>query len=110
MNIGAITCFIMAGFFLALTIVFSVLKEKGTILISGFNTLPKEQQERYDKVRMSRDFRKYLVYNLLVLIICGLLSLFISGYFVFAAFGAFSVLFFMNVHLDAKRAFDKYKL
>ena len=43
--------------FLLLAFVFTCLKEKAAMLISGFNTLPKEERKKYDTERMSRDQR-----------------------------------------------------
>ncbi len=40
MNIGTISCAIMTIIFGILAIVFALLKEKGTMLIRGFNTMP----------------------------------------------------------------------
>lgn len=40
-----------------LAIIFALLNEKGSMLISGFNTLSKEKREKYDKKKMSIDMR-----------------------------------------------------
>ena len=42
MNIGNITCIVMAVMFLIFSLIFGLLKEKGAILICGFNSLSKE--------------------------------------------------------------------
>lgn len=54
MNIGTITCLILAVFFGIISIIFALLKEKGALLISGFNTMPKEEREKYDQKKMSK--------------------------------------------------------
>jgi uncharacterized DUF497 family protein len=48
MNIGLIACRVMGGMFLIWAIVFTLLKEKGAVLISGFNSMSKQEQEKYD--------------------------------------------------------------
>ena len=44
MNIWGIICLILAVIFSILAAVFALLKEKGALLISGFNTLSKEER------------------------------------------------------------------
>lgn len=55
-----IICLIMAVPMIILAIIFAVLKEKGAMLISGFNTLPKAEREKHDKAKMSVDMRNSL--------------------------------------------------
>ena len=43
--------------FLLLTLIFTIFKEKSVMLISGFNTMPKEKRELYDKEKLSKDYR-----------------------------------------------------
>jgi hypothetical protein len=38
-------------------LLFTILKEKGAMLISGFNTMSKEERKLYDKAKMSKDQR-----------------------------------------------------
>ena len=40
MNIETIICLLLAVFFGIISIIFALLKEKGALLISGFNTIP----------------------------------------------------------------------
>ena len=49
MNIWGIICLILAVIFSILAAVFALLKEKGALLISGFNTLSKELEPLYTK-------------------------------------------------------------
>ena len=44
MNTGAWACGILACIFGILVIILSLLKEKGAMLVSGFNTLSKKQR------------------------------------------------------------------
>lgn len=49
MNIGTIICLLLAVVFGMISMIFALLKEKGAMLISGFNTLSKEEQANYDQ-------------------------------------------------------------
>ena len=49
MNIGFWSCFVLVPVFGVMGVVFGLLKEKSSKFVSGFNMLPKEEQERYDK-------------------------------------------------------------
>lgn len=110
MNIGTITCIMMAGIFLILAIIFALLKEKGVMLISGFNTLPKEEREKYDKLEMSKDMRNLLFIWCIIFVIGGVLSYFVSEYITIISFVVWLVFFFREVHFDTEKAFRKYKL
>ena len=57
MNVGFWMCIVLVPGFLLTGIVFALLKERGAKFVSGFNTLPKEEQERYDKEYLARDMR-----------------------------------------------------
>lgn len=57
------SCIAVSVIFWIMAAVFAVLKGKGAILISGFNTMPKEQREQYDRERMSRDLWNPLFTN-----------------------------------------------
>ena len=45
MNTGSIVCGGACLLFLLLAIIFTVFKEKSVMLISGFNTMPKEKRD-----------------------------------------------------------------
>ena len=94
----------------ALAAVFAVKKEKACSLIAGFNFLTEEQQARYDRAAMARDYQR-------------LFTVWTVGAFVFAlmcpwlcwwAFGAATALFLFSVgkemHIDYEKAFEKYKI
>lgn len=109
MNIGYIACGISCLLFLLLALLFTILGEKGAMLISGFNTMPKAKRELYDKKRMSRDQRNsFLVWSLIVGI-GAILSYLISQYMAIVAFVVLMIVFFKDVHLDEDKAFGKYK-
>lgn len=95
--------------FLLLAFVFTCLKEKAAMLISGFNTLSKEERKKYDTERMSRDQRNLFLIWAAILGAGALLSCFISKYMAVIAFVIWLVVFFRDVHLDEEKAFGKYK-
>jgi uncharacterized membrane protein len=106
---GHIVCTIFAVAFLLFALLFAVLKEKGAMLISGFNTMSKAQREQYDKAKMVQDQRNALLLWALVFAVGAVLSYFVTQYAAIAAFIVWFILFFKDVHLDAKKAFEKYK-
>ena len=109
MNIGAVMCSLLGGLFLLMGALFAALKEKAAMLISGFNTLPREKRALYDTARMCRDQRNSFLLWAAVLAAGAALSLLISQLFAVAAFAVWLVLFFRDVHLDAEKAFGKYR-
>jgi hypothetical protein len=42
---------------LLFALLFTILKEKGAMLVSGFNTMPKEKRALYDTAKISKDQR-----------------------------------------------------
>ncbi|WP_027399413.1 DUF3784 domain-containing protein [Anaerovorax odorimutans] len=109
MNIGMISCVVMAVIFGMLSLVFTFLKDEGAILISGFNTMPKEEREKYDKEKMSADQRNELLNWTVVFIIGSFACYFINTYFAIVAFIVWLILFFKNVHFNTNKAFEKYR-
>lgn len=57
MNLGFLMCGILFFPFLLIGLFFAVFKEKAARFVSGFNSLSKDEQERYDKAYISRDIR-----------------------------------------------------
>ena len=57
MNTGAWACGILVCIFGILTIILSVLKEKGAMLVAGFNALSKEERDLYDHAAIAKDTR-----------------------------------------------------
>lgn len=45
---GVVACLLLAGIFAVMGLVFTIGKEKAAILVSGFNSLSKEERDRYD--------------------------------------------------------------
>lgn len=48
MNTGVIVCLAFVILFTLIWVIFSILGEKATILISGFNLKSKDEREKYD--------------------------------------------------------------
>lgn len=110
MNIGAISCIVMGILFGILAVVFTILKEKGANLISGFNTMSKEERDHYDKAKMSADQRNSLVIWTVIFFAGAVVSYLINSYLAMIAFFIWLILFMKEVHLDAEKAFGKYKI
>lgn len=109
MNIGFFICCGLCLLFLLLALLFTVLKERGTMLISGFNTIPKELQELYDKEKMCKDQRNSILIWAVIFGVGAIASYFISPYSAIVAFVVWLIFFFKDVHLDEEKAFEKYK-
>ena len=99
----------LAVLFGIIAIIFALLKEKGAILISGFNTMPKEEREKYDQKKMSIDMRNSLFLWSIILFSGAILAYFISKYFAAVAIVTWLIIFLKDVHIDAEKAFEKYK-
>lgn len=109
MNIGMITCGIFCLFFLVLALIFTLLKEKAAMLVSGFNTLSKEIREQYDMYQISQDHRNLFLLYAIIFGIGVVLSYMISEDMAILVFIIWLIVFFKDVHLDASQAFEKYK-
>ena len=109
MNIGVRTCLLLGVSFSVLSIIFALLKEKGVNLISGFNTMTKDEQEKYDKMKLSIDMRNSLLLWAIILLIGAILAYFISKYCAILAIVIWLIIFFKDVHIDSEKAFEKYR-
>ena len=109
-NVGAISCGIFGVLFLLLGILFAALGERGVRFISGFGSPPPEKRKLYDTERMWRDQRNGFFIWTAVFAAGAALSLLASQYFAVAAFIVWLALFLKDVHFDAEKAFEKYKL
>ena len=109
-QIWAIICFILSGCFALMAALFAILKEKGAVLMAGFNDFSKEKRELYDKKRISADARNMLFLWAAVLLVGGLLSYFISFYCGISAGVIWLILCFKELKFNADKAFEKYKL
>jgi hypothetical protein len=109
MNIGFYSCLALAVIFALITLTFKLMGKKAAILISGFNSLPKSQRERYDTEKMSKDHMKAMLLWTIIMAAGALLSFAISQYFAVLAFGIWLVMFLKDAHINAEKAFGKYK-
>ena len=109
MNIGVITCLILAVILSILSSVFALLKEKSAILISGFNSISKDEREKYDKKKMYIDMRNFLFIWAIILFLGAISSYYISKYCAIIAMVIWIVIFFKEVHFDSQKAFEKYR-
>lgn len=106
MNIGLVTCIVLAILFLIIGIIFSLLKEKCAKYVSGFSTL--NHPEKYDKAFISLDMRNQCFTYALILFLGAMLSYFISALIAIPTYIIWGIVFFKSVHLDAQKAFKKY--
>ena len=110
MNIGVIVCLAFVILFTLIRGIFSILGEKATILISGFNLKSKDEREKYDIEKMSKDYRKSMIIWIVTLLIGAIGSYYISSYCSVLAFVIWLIIFFKDIHLDEEKAFGKYKI
>lgn len=109
-QIWALICLVISIGLIIIGVIFALLKEKGAILISGFDFIPKEEKTKYDIKKMSKDMRNALMIWAGVLMIGCISSYLISYYFAVVALAVWLVLVFKDVKFDEKKAFEKYKL
>ena len=108
MNAGIAACLIMFAVFIIFGTLFAVLKEKGVKLISGFNSLPKDEQEKYDKTRIVRDMRNQCFIWSGIMFTGAVLTFFLTTFLAIPTFAVWLVLFLKQVRFDVHKAFDKY--
>lgn len=103
-------CGVLAVPFLIMGVLFAILKEKAAKLVSGFNSLSKEEQELYDKAGISLDMRNQCFTWSAIMVVGAVLSYFLTAYMAISAFVIWLIVFFKEVHLDTHKAFEKYLL
>jgi len=109
-QMGMFACFALGFILSILAVIFALMKEKGAILISGFNFFTKEERKQYDEKKMSEDMRNQLALWAILFLGGGLLSYFLSFYLGIVTFIIWFILFIKEVKLDRNKAFEKYKL
>ena len=109
MNTGAWACGILACIFGILTIILSVLKEKGAMLVAWFNTLSKEERDLYDHASIAKDTRNQFFMWTCIMLTGMNLSILISSNMAIVAYVIWSIVFIKDIHLDTKEAFEKYR-
>lgn len=96
--------------FLIFAIVFAVKKEKACKLIGGFNFLTEEQQARYDRAAIARDYQKLFTWWTAGAFVFAVLSLWLAWWAMGAAFALFLFSIGKDMHIYADKAFEKYKI
>jgi hypothetical protein len=109
-NMGTIMCGMLCAVFLLFALLFAILKEKGAMLVSGFNTMPKEERALYDTAKLSQDQRNAFLVWAAIFGVGAVLSYCLTQYLAIVAVVVWLVVFFKEVHLDAEKAFGKYKM
>ena len=110
MNIGLWLCGFFVILFVIIGVLFAIFKENAARFVSGFNSLPKEEQALYDKASISRDIKNQCFIWAGLMLIGTVLSYFLTPYMAIPAFIIWLVLFFKEVHFDTHKAFEKYLL
>ena len=110
MKTGSIACYVMAMIFYIIALIFVIKKEKAAGLISGFNSLPKEEQKNYDIARMVLDIRANLQTWATLFLFGGVITYMVGQWLTMAVFAIWLYLFFKQVGLDARKTFEKYRL
>ena len=108
MNIGFWSCVVMVPVFALAGLLFGILKERAARFVSGFSTLPKEEQEMYDRAYISRDMRNSCFIWSGTMLAGAALSYFVTPYLAILAYIVWGVLFFKDVHFDEHKAIENY--
>ena len=96
--------------FLIFAIIFAVKKEKACKLIGGFNFLTEEQQARYDRAAIARDYQKLFTWWTVGAFVFAALCLWFTWWAMGAAIALFLFSIGKDMHIYADKAFEKYKL
>ena len=80
MNIGFWLCEVLVIPFVIIGVLFAIFKEKAAKFVSGFNSLPKEEQALYDKTHISRDIKNQCFTWAGIMLVGAVLSYFLTPY------------------------------
>ena len=86
-----------------------MLKRKSVILISGFNSISKDEREKYDKKKMCIDMRNSLFIWAIILFLGAISSYYISKYCAIIAIVIWLIIFFKDFYIDSEKSFEKYR-
>ena len=109
MNVGFAACVLCLAVLLIAGIAFALLKEKGAMLVSGFNTLTESERAQYDAAALSKDMRNSCFLWAAIMAVGCVLALLLSPYMAIVAYAVWLVLFLKDVRSDATKAFEKYR-
>ena len=108
MNIGFWLCGVLVIPFVIIGVLFAIFKEKAAKFVSGFNSLPKEEQALYDKAHISRDIKNQCFTWAGIMLVGAVLSYFLTPYMAIPAFIIWLVLFFKEVRFLYKGIIIKH--
>ena len=80
MNIGFWLCGVLVIPFVIIGVLFAIFKERAAKFVSGFNSLPKEEQALYDKAYISRDIKNQCFTWAGIMLVGAVLSYFLTPY------------------------------
>lgn len=104
----AVSLAFMGLVFLLFAVLFAVRKEKACGLIAGFNSMTEQQQARYDRKAISRDYGRLFAVWAAGAFVFALLCL-LWGWLPFvAAIVLLLISLIPHMHLWAENAFKKY--
>ena len=92
-------CGVLVILFVIIGVLFAIFKEKAAKFVSGFNSLPKEEQALYDKAHISRDIKNQCFTWAGIMLVGAVLSYFLTPYMAIPAFIIWLVLLFKAFHL-----------
>ena len=96
--------------FLIFAVIFAARKEKACRLIGGFNFFTEERQAKYDRAAIARDYQKLFMRWTAGAFLFAVLALWLAWWALGAAFLPFLISLGREMHLDAEKAFKKYKI
>ena len=86
MNIGFWLCGVLVIPFVIIGVLFAIFKEKAAKFVSGFNSLPKEEQALYDKAHISRDIKNQCFTWAGIMLVGAVLSYFFNTIYGYSGF------------------------
>ena len=96
--------------FLIFALVIAMQMEKACRLIGGFNFFTEAQQAQYDRAAIARDYQKLFTGWTVGAFLFAALCLWLSWWALGAAFILFLFSIGKEMHIDAEKAFEKYKI
>lgn len=110
MNIGFMSCGILVLPFALIAVLFAMFKDKVAKFVSGFNSLPKEEQALYDKAFISRDMKKQCFTWATIMLLEAVISYFFGAIYGYFGLCDLACCIFKEVHFDSHKTFEKYLL
>lgn len=108
--IGTIICCGFALIFLLISAIFLLWKAKAAILISGFNSLSKEERSAFDQNQMSLDMRNMFFWWTCIMLVGAIASYYLSQFIALFICILWLILFIREVDWNGEKAFENYRL